>query len=294
MLRQHGLASSINYSIRERLREVKYRLADQQFLSKTPGSLPIRYFNAVYNVGDLLNIDLINRLTNRNIVQMNSSLSPHLLGVGSIVHLAGRGSHLWGCGIINPDVAPVWRRIPQSRIFALRGNLTLDQFEKRGYQLPNIPLGDPAVLSSHYFTLSKGYSSFRVGIIPHYSQFEFLSKRLANADNIIILNVKTPPQQFIDNLAACQYILSSSLHGLILADAFQIPNKWIMLQPNLFGGDFKFRDYYSTTDHPGEEPEQYDPLVCASTFCRSMINKTSVKQFTLSKKALIDSFPYSL
>jgi hypothetical protein len=39
-------------------------------------------------------------------------------------------------------------------------------------------------------------------------------------------------------------VLSSSLHGLIAADALGVPNAWIGLSDALRGGDFKFRDYY--------------------------------------------------
>jgi pyruvyltransferase len=57
---------------------------------------------------------------------------------------------------------------------------------------------------------------------------------------------------FINELASCDYILSSSLHGLILSDAYGIPNKWISISNNLSGREFKFKDYYSTTAHPQE------------------------------------------
>jgi pyruvyltransferase len=39
-------------------------------------------------------------------------------------------------------------------------------------------------------------------------------------------------------------IASSSLHGLILADAYGIPNVWMCLNKDTGGGEFKFKDYY--------------------------------------------------
>ena len=47
---------------------------------------------------------------------------------------------------------------------------------------------------------------------------------------------------------SCEAIISSALHGLIAADSFFFPNRWIKLSDNLMGGDFKFNDYYSVYD----------------------------------------------
>lgn len=65
-----------------------------------------------------------------------------------------------------------------------------------------------------------------------------------------LLNVSDPPEKFFNDLFNCGYIASSSLHGLIFADSFQIPNMWFKIYDKLAGGDFKFNDYYSTTDLP--------------------------------------------
>jgi hypothetical protein len=39
--------------------------------------------------------------------------------------------------------------------------------------------------------------------------------------------------------------LTTSLHGIITADALGIPNHWLRVSENVFGGDWKFLDYFS-------------------------------------------------
>lgn len=58
-------------------------------------------------------------------------------------------------------------------------------------------------------------------------------------------------EEMIAQAAHCQRIVSSSLHGLILADALGIPNMWDPYPPV---SDFKFRDYASAY---GERIEPY-------------------------------------
>ena len=58
----------------------------------------------------------------------------------------------------------------------------------------------------------------------------------------------------IDTICACDVILSSSLHGLIISDAYAIPNVWIKLSDKVEGNGFKFKDYFLSVQRNTVEP----------------------------------------
>ena len=48
--------------------------------------------------------------------------------------------------------------------------------------------------------------------------------------------------------------MSSSLHGLIVAEAYHVPNVWSEFGKPLIGGHFKFHDFFLSVQRYGETP----------------------------------------
>ncbi len=51
-------------------------------------------------------------------------------------------------------------------------------------------------------------------------------------------------------IASCEAVLSSSLHGLVFSDALGVPNAHIKIGDGLVGGLFKFQDHDSAVARP--------------------------------------------
>ena len=62
----------------------------------------------------------------------------------------------------------------------------------------------------------------------------------------VILDSQRCNINIIDEINQCDFIISSSLHGIIISDAYNIPNVWVEFSDNVVGKGFKFRDYYSS------------------------------------------------
>ena len=103
--------------------------------------------------------------------------------------------------------------------------------------------GDPALLYPRYYAPSVK-KEYDLGIVPHYIDqgIPWLNRAAPDA-NVLIIDVLGGIQAFVDQLCRCRFIASSSLHGLIAADAYGIPFTWISLSNRVIGGGFKFQDY---------------------------------------------------
>jgi hypothetical protein len=70
-----------------------------------------------------------------------------------------------------------------------------------------------------------------------------VARLAAGTPGSVVIPVTIDPLESLRMIAGCEFIASSSLHGLIAADALGIPNWRLSFSAGITGGDYKFRDY---------------------------------------------------
>ncbi len=161
-----------------------------------------------------------------------------LVGVGSLLEFLPDGftGAIWGSGLMADGA----RSLPQATALAVRGPLTAERIG-----LSDEPAyGDPGLLVSRH--LPRPTEDGRIAVVPHghHRAHPGLARVVADAgDGARVVNVHQRAPRAVREIAAARAVLTTSLHGLVTADAYGIPAVWTTLDPPLTGGDFKFRDY---------------------------------------------------
>ena len=200
------------------------------------------------NFGDLLTPYLLEKSGITPVLQPVSRAQ--FACVGSILehlHSRFRGT-VFGAGFIRPHSHV---DLSHCQIRAVRGHLT----RQRLGLSKTLPLGDPGLLLRHFFKEERQPKKYVLGLIPHFNdaskpQIQAICRR--EPDKIMLIDVTdiregiTPVLKQIDQ---CEYVISSSLHGLVVAEAFDIPTAWTVLSGKTGGlwyrGTYKYDDYYS-------------------------------------------------
>ena len=215
-------------------------------------------FADIGNMGDQLNRLVLDRLFGCE-AEPSGPEQADLFGIGSHLSLLAKVDParkppvaVWGTGFISK--LSTTARIPKTGvdIRAVRGELSRRVLEEKLGRPLDVPTGDPGLLASLLFAepVPKRY---RLGVIPHFREqddprFAELAKLSPEST---VIDLTADPLAVIREIAACELVVSSSLHGLIVADSFGIPGLHVKVTDKVNGDGFKFRDYYSAfgVDH---------------------------------------------
>lgn len=261
-----------------------------------------RWYQPTLNWGDALNPYLIERLSEKKVA---NTLYPRInfrkllqrsqltkqseyLVIGSILswgHSQPDRAEIWGAGFMSPSESI--SKKPRA-VHAVRGRLSQQVLLNQGIECPDV-FGDPALLLPLLYNpvIAK---KFKIGVIPHYVDKNLASKLISSdQDYLKIIDIEQDIESFVDEILECSVIISSSLHGLIAADAYGIPSRHITFSNNISGGDFKFKDYYSGIG------SNYFPSISIKSFndlsnIESECIKHSIPQDTIKK--LLSSCPF--
>lgn len=201
------------------------------------------WYRDIYNFGDRFTPCLLNHFGFTPIYERPAHA--RLIGAGSILEHIPRDytGTILGSGFIDKASKCAFSG---ANILCVRGELSR---ERLGAGAIHALLGDPGLLASHLIG-KRQLKKWKIGIIPHHSDVNnpLMRKLVSLRPEVIrLINPMRSTLWVINQIDQCEHILSSSLHGLIVADSLGIPNAWLKA-PNLVGGDFKFYDYYSSLD----------------------------------------------
>lgn len=221
------------------------------------------YYAKVENMGDKLNKVIIEKIFGYKVLR-RSFLTGKISGIGSglgnytyedsklkniakfIFGYISPTVYIWGTGFIRYKEKDGKLCKRNTKFCAVRGELSKKRIEKIVGKRLDIPTGDAGILSS-YLLDEKVEKKYNVGIIAHYKEQDspVFKKLLKRFNNSTFIDVHEEPITVTKKIAECKYIISSSLHGLIIADSLRVPNIHIVVTENLLGDGFKFDDYYS-------------------------------------------------
>ena len=205
----------------------------------------VNYFKGVPNWGDDLNAYLIEKVSGKTVVIYPFSKRKHILGIGSILHFAKKNCIVWGSGFISESS----KNSNDLDVRLLRGPLTSKKLNSNCKYF-----GDPGVCIRKFYypdTVKK----YKYGIIPHHvdkNNPDVL--KFSERNDVLLIDIQQDIEPFIDELLLCENIYSSSLHGLIAADSYGIPNSHLVFSNNVLGGRFKFDDYALGVSNALREP----------------------------------------
>lgn len=231
------------------------------------------YYAKLNNMGDLLNEYIIPEVTGEKVIECPNAIKFDVMGIGSYgaAIWANREKTLsaiskdlikktygkfvtkpcavWGTGFFE-DYSNCSLQLVRKNVsfIAVRGALSQRIIEQSLGRDINPVLCDGGILSSKLIKDSI-IKKYRVGFIPHYKEHDFCKENglwryfSENAERTII-NLREEPLDVIKRISECEFIVSSSLHGCIVADSFGIPNVRVSIS-NIPGTGFKFDDYYS-------------------------------------------------
>lgn len=205
------------------------------------------------NFGDALAPLLLERFANVKSL-WSPVASADVVSVGSVLEHIPAG---WNGYILGSGKLKEWSKLNLTAdVLALRGPLSAHGVKG------DFAIGDPGLLADELVDPQE--KKWDLGIVAHWRDPHLVAKytslfRTGKA-TIKAIHAGDDPIEVVKQIGSCRRIVTSSLHGMIVADAFGIPRK-VEVSPALAreGGDFKFRDYSASIRTPFVEGVMSSP-----------------------------------
>ncbi|WP_396601583.1 polysaccharide pyruvyl transferase family protein [Algibacter sp. R77976] len=236
------------------------------------------------NYGDLLGKYLVGKISSKKVIwskpanfSIQDFFSPIYVTIGSILTHVNKKCIVWGSGIISKEY-----EIKNAKFLAVRGPQTRKHLQEQGFSVPEI-YGDPALLLPNYYN-PKIEKEYKIGVIPHYRDFKKVNEFYKNVEGVLLIDLMTNNvEKTTDLFLKCEKIVSSSLHGVIVAHAYGIPAIWQKFSDDVFGDDIKYQDYFESVSI-----KTYLPVILDKKINMTDLEMLFENKEVLPKKEIID------
>lgn len=250
------------------------------------------------NYGDYVCAYLARKLSGKNIVHVPSTKIAaennlqHFMTVGSVLYYATEKSIVWGSGIIRSD-----ENVSAAKFLSVRGPRTRQRLLDLGYDVPEV-YGDPALLLPR-FIKDDVPKKYKLGIIPHYVDYEDIKTAFANDDRVKVIDLVTQNvERTTREILECEQVISSSLHGVIVSQAYHIPALWVKFSDRLAGDNVKFYDYFDSVGIEYRQEFSVDPAGVTYDYLMGLLADNTMRLLAnedllyVRKRQLLASCPF--
>jgi|WetSurMetagenome_2_1015567.scaffolds.fasta_scaffold165055_2 pyruvyltransferase len=245
------------------------------FLLNANQKVSLVYFtpaNHISNFGDALSPKIVERIIKTPLIK-EQNYNHQMLAIGSILHFAKNDDIIWGSGL-NGKIAKTNCTFSRLDVRAVRGPLTRKFLLSKGIKCPEI-YGDPALLMPLLFPELKANPQKDYIVIPNLNEMDAYK----NFPNLVLPTEEC--MTVVKKILEAKLVISGSLHGIIVAEAFGIPAR--LLRITTKEHIFKYKDYYLGTNRPNFK---------FATSIEEALQMGGEPMPVINLKALLESFPY--
>jgi pyruvyltransferase len=237
------------------------------------------------NFGDVLSPLVVSLLTGRHVAYANDAAK--LVALGSIFFALQDGDVVWGAGLARREHVVYAARARDVTYRALRGPATARALRAKGMPC-TVPFGDPAILLP--LLLENDVApQHDVGVVPHWSHFRDFEREIRDP-RFKLVDVCDPFDDVARGILSCKLVLSTSLHGVIVAESYGIPALLVFYGGHPRSDAVKYIDYFESTDRELHARSLARPVDI--TRLVDMASRVPPPRF--ARDALLSAFPYPL
>lgn len=237
-------------NIQKYLRKDKYVFGNINRKKIVNNTVNLHYWsldNGQENLGDYLSKVIFEWMLQKNNIQNRIKGIKHLYSVGSILGFGYQDAVVWGSGLLEDNIE-YRKRIRRSKldIRCLRGPLTrrtLVHWTDGVIDIPEL-YGDPVTLMPLIYKPESIEKRYNYVIIPHFLDSHMKNVYSKEGEKVKVIDMLTDNyEDVINEIVAAEKVISSSLHGIILAESYGIPAIYVKT-----GNSFKYEDWYLSTE----------------------------------------------